>query len=132
VVKAATSAVDRPWRRTCLGLRFTGRQPNRRQVRAKALKAFKQAIRRLTHRTPGVSVPQVVKEVRRDVTEGYAYGGGVEATSVCKALDCWGRWRLRGSRWKPWGRRRYRELRHLGVSRELAWHTTQSAHGPWR
>jgi hypothetical protein len=29
------------------------RQPNRRQVRAKALKAFKQDIRRLTHRTRG-------------------------------------------------------------------------------
>lgn len=49
-VKAAKSAVDRPWRRTFLGFSFTARQPNRRQVSAKALKTFKQEIRRLTHR----------------------------------------------------------------------------------
>src|SRR4030095_12409430 len=55
VVNAAKSAVDRPRRRTCLGFSFTGRQPNRRQVSVKALKAFKQEIRRLTQRTRGVS-----------------------------------------------------------------------------
>jgi len=26
----------------------------------------------------------------------------------------------------------YRELRKLGVSRDLAWNTAKSAHGPWR
>ena len=32
-----------------------------------------------------------------------------------------------------WGRRRgYRELRNRGVSRDLAWNTAKSAHGPWR
>jgi RNA-directed DNA polymerase len=65
VVKAAKSAVDRPWRRTCLGCSCTGRQPTRRQVSAKALKAFKQELRRLTPRTRGVSWPQVAQEVRR-------------------------------------------------------------------
>jgi hypothetical protein len=52
---AAKSAVDRPWRRTCWGVSFTGRRPNRRQVSVKALRAFKQEIRRLTQRTRGVS-----------------------------------------------------------------------------
>ena len=32
VVNAAKSAVDRPWRRTFLGFRVTGRQPNRCQL----------------------------------------------------------------------------------------------------
>jgi RNA-directed DNA polymerase len=132
VGNAAKSAVDRPWRRTCLGVSCTGRQPNRRQVRVKALKAFKQEIRRLTQRTRGVSWPQVAQEVRRYVTGWYAYFGGAEATSVFKGLDSWVRRRLRGYRWKQWGRRRYRELRNRGVSRDLAWNTTKSAHGPWR
>jgi RNA-directed DNA polymerase len=68
VGNAAKRAVDRPWRRTFLGLSFTGRQPNRRQGRVKALKAYKQEIRRLTQRPRGVSLPQVAQEVRRDVT----------------------------------------------------------------
>lgn len=132
VVNAAKSAVDRPWRRTFLGFSFTGRQPNRRQVSVKALKAFKQETRRLTQRTRGVSLPQVVQEVRRYVTGWYAYFGWAEATSVFKELDSWVRRRLRCYLWKQWGRRRYRELRNRGVSRDLAWNTTKSAHGPWR
>jgi RNA-directed DNA polymerase len=132
VVNAAKSAVDRPWRRTFLGFSFTGRQPNRRQVSVKALKAFKQEIRRLTHRTRGASLPQVVQEVRRYVTGWYAYFGWAEATSVFKELDSWVRRRLRCYLWKQWGRRRYRELRNRGVSRDLAWNATKSAHGPWR
>jgi RNA-directed DNA polymerase len=86
VVNAAKSAVDRPWRRTFLGFRFAGRQPNRRQVSAKALKACKQESRRLTQRRRGVSLPQVAQEVRRYVTGWYAYCGWAEATSVFKAL----------------------------------------------
>ena len=38
-VNAATRAVDRPWRRTLLGFTCTGRRPNRRRVRGKALQA---------------------------------------------------------------------------------------------
>jgi RNA-directed DNA polymerase len=121
VVKAAKSAVDRPWRRTFLGFSCTARQPNRRQVSAKALKAFKRAIRRLTPRPRGVSLLQVVCDVRRYVPGWDAYCSWAEATSVVKALDSWVRRRLRGYVWKPWGRRGYRELVHRGVSRDLAW-----------
>jgi len=34
--------------------------------------------------------------------------------------------------WKQWGSRGYRELRKRGVSCDLAWNTSKSAHGPWR
>jgi RNA-directed DNA polymerase len=40
--------------------------------------------------------------------------------------------KLRCYLWKQWGRRGYRELRRRGVSRDLAWNTAKSAHGPWR
>ena len=131
-VNAAKSAVDRPWRRTFLGFTFTGHRPNRRRVRDKALKACKQEIRRLTYRTRGVSVRQVVRDVQQYVTGWYAYFGFGEVPSRLKELDSWIRHRLRCYRWKPWGRRRYRALRRRGVSRELAWNTVKSAHGPWR
>jgi len=47
-------------------------------------------------------------------------------------LDTWIRRRLRSDHWKPWGRKRYRQLRKRGVGRQLAWNTVTSAHGPWR
>lgn len=131
-VNAAKSAVDRPWRRTFLGFMFTGQRPNRRRVSEKALKACKQEVRRLTFRTRGVSLARVVGDLRQYLSGWYAYFGFAEAPSSFKELDSWIRRRLRCYRWKQWGRRRSRELRRRGVSRDLAWNTVKSAHGPWR
>jgi RNA-directed DNA polymerase len=131
-VNEAKSAVDRPWRRTFLGVTFTGHRPNRRRVSEKALRAFKQEARRLTSRTRGVALGQVLRDLRRYLDGWYGYVGFAEAQSGFKELDSWLRRRLRCSQWKQWGRRRYRELRRRGISRELAWNTVRSAHGPWR
>jgi RNA-directed DNA polymerase len=131
-VTAAKSAVDRPGRRTVLGFTFTGHRPKRRRVRAKALTACKQEVRRLTFRTRGVSRARVVGDLRRYLEGWYAYFGFAEAPSVFKELDSWIRRRRRCYLWKQWGRRRYRALRCRGVSRDLAWNTVKSAHGPWR
>lgn len=131
-VNVAKSAVDRPWRRTFLGFTFTGHRPNRRRVSEKALKACKQAVRQLTSRTRGVSLGRVVADLRRYLTGWSAYFSFAEAGSTFKELDSWIRRRLRCYVWKQWGRRRYRELRRRGVSRDLAWNTVKSAHGPWR
>jgi RNA-directed DNA polymerase len=129
---AAKRAVDRPWRRTFLGFTCTGPRPNRRRVSEKALEAFTHEVRRRTYRTRGVSLGQVASDLRRYLEGWYAYGGLAEAQSGFKELDSWIRRRLRCYQWKPWGRRRYRELRRRGVSRDLAWNTVKSAHGPWR
>ena len=131
-VTAATRAVDRPWRRTFLGCSFTARGPTRRRVSHKARKACTQEVRHRTSRTRGVSLPRVGSDLRQSLTGGAASCGCAEGQSPRKERDSWGRRRLRGSVWKPWGRRRSRELRHRGVSRDLAWNTGTSAHGPWR
>jgi RNA-directed DNA polymerase len=131
-VNAAKRAVDRPGRRTFLGFTCTGRRPNRRRGSDKALTAYKPESRRLTSRTRGVSGRQVVHDVQQYVTGWYAYLGVVEVPSSCKELDSWLRRRRRCSLGKQWGRRRYRERRRRGGSRDLAWNTVKSAHGPWR
>lgn len=131
-VNMAKSAVDRPWRRTFLGFSFTAGQPNRRKVSDGALETFKQQTRRMTCRTRGVSLPWVVRDIRQYLQGWYAYFGYAEATSAFKELDSWVRRRLRCYVWKQWGRRGYRELINRGVSRDLAWNTCKSAHGPWR
>jgi RNA-directed DNA polymerase len=131
-VNAAKSAVARPWQRTLLGFTCTGHRPNRRRVSEKALEACKHEVRKLTSRTRGVSLGRVVGDRRRDLDGWYAYFGVTEAPSSVKALDSWVRRRRRGYLWQQWGRRRYRERRRRGVSRELAWNTGTSAQGPWR
>jgi RNA-directed DNA polymerase len=131
-VNEAKSAVARPWRRSFLGFSFTGRRPNRRTVSAKALVRFKERVRELTQRTRGRSLFTVVWELREFVLGWDGYFGYAEAKSVFKEIDSWIRRRLRCYLWKQWGRRQYRELINRGVSRDLAWNTRKSAHGPWR
>jgi RNA-directed DNA polymerase len=131
-VNEAKSAVDRPWNRTFLGFTFTRRQSNRRKVSEKALKAFKAKVRELTGRTRGRTIRQIVTELRQLMLGWRAFFGFAEVRSPLRDLDTWIRRRLRSDHWKPWGRKRYRELRKRGVGRQLAWNTVTSAHGPWR
>ncbi len=131
-VNEAKSAVDRPWNRTFLGFTFTRRQPNRRQVHEKALKAFKAKVRAITGRSRGRTIRQIVHELRQLMLGWGAFFGFAEGRSPLRDLDQWIRRRLRSYHGKPWGRKRYRELRTRGVSRQLAWNTVKSAHGPWR
>jgi RNA-directed DNA polymerase len=131
-VNEAKSAVDRPWNRKFLGFTFTARRPNRRQVSEKALKAFKAKVREITSRTRGRTIRQIVQELRQLMLGWKAFFGFAEVRSPLRDLDKWIRRRLRSYHWKQWGRKRYRQLRKRGVSRQLAWNTVKSAHGPWR
>ena len=115
-----------------MGFTFTGRRPNRRKVSDKAILRFKEEIRQRTGRTRGITLQRVIDELRSYLLGWQAYFGFSEAKSLFKELDSWIHRRLRCYLWKQWGRRRYRELRGHGVSRDLAWNTVKSAHGPWR
>jgi RNA-directed DNA polymerase len=131
-VNAAKRAVDRPWRRTFLGCTCTGHRPHRRRVRETAWRACKPAGRRLTSRTRGGALGQVLRDLRRDLAGWSGYVGVAEAQAGFKEWASGLRRRRRCSQWKPWGRRRYRERRRRGISRALAWNPVRSAHGPWR
>jgi RNA-directed DNA polymerase len=131
-VNEAKSAVDRPSNRKFLGFTFTrGRMP-RRKVSEKATMALKAKVRDLTFRTRGRTIRQIVLELRKYLLGWRGYFGFAEVTSPLLDLDKWIRRRLRCYHWKQWGRRGYRELRNRGISRDLAWNTAKSAHGPWR
>jgi RNA-directed DNA polymerase len=131
-VNVTKSAVERPWRRKFLGVGFTAFRPHRRRVAESAIERFKAEVRRLRGRTRGVNLSRVIAELRTYLMGWKGYFGYSETQSVFKELDSWTRRRLRCYLWKQGGRRRYRELRARGVSRELAWNTVKSAHGPWR
>jgi RNA-directed DNA polymerase len=129
-VNEAKSAVGRPWERTFLGFTFNRRL--RRKVSPKALKAMKECIREKTSRTLGRRIEAVIDDLRQYLIGWKAYFSYAEVRSLFKELDSWIRRRLRCYHWKQWGRKGYRELRRRGVSRQLAWNTAKSAHGPWR
>lgn len=131
-VNEAKSAVDRPWKRKFLGFSFTARRPYRRRVSQAAIERFKDRVRRLTSRTRGVSVRSVVQELKAYLVGWIGYFGFSQTHTLFRELDKWIVRRLRCYLWKQWGRGRYRQLRKLGVSRDLAWNSVKSAHGPWR
>ena len=129
-VNEAKSAVDRPWRRQFLG--FTISSKVNRRISVKSIKRFKNRVREITCRVRGRRIEVIVKELRQYMLGWQGYFNFTQVRHVLRELDSWVKRRLRCYLWKQWGRRGYRELRKLGVSRNLAWNTAKSAHGPWR
>lgn len=128
-VNEAKSAVDRPWRRQFLGFTFSWKL--NRRISDKSIKRFKDRIREITRRVRGRHIEVIVKELRQYMLGWQAYFNFTQVRHILRELDSWVKRRIRCYLWKQWGRRGYRELRKLGVSRDLAWNTAKSAHGPW-
>jgi RNA-directed DNA polymerase len=133
-VNETKSAVARPWDRKFLGFSFTnGREPKRR-IAPKARQRFKDRVRELTRRTRGISLQAMVRQLADYLRGWRGYFSFCQTPSVLKDLDSWVRRRLRCVQWKQWkrGKRRFAELRRLGVGKALAAQTAGSPHGPWR
>jgi RNA-directed DNA polymerase len=114
-VHAAQRAVDQPWTRMGRGCTCTARRPHRRQVREQALKAVTAPGRASMGRTRGRTIRPIVTERRQLRLEWRACCGVAEGRSPLRDRDTWIRRWLRSDHWKPWGRKRYRELRTRGV-----------------
>ena len=133
-VNETKSRVDRPWKIKFLGYTFslTYKGMVNRKVAAESIKRFKYRVREITRRTRGISLRNMIHDLATYLKGWMGYFGFAEVNSLFKDLDKWIRRRLRSMMWKQWGRRGYKELRKRGISRELAWNTCKSAHGPWR
>jgi RNA-directed DNA polymerase len=133
-VNAAKSAVARPWERKFLGFTFTSNRQPKRRIAPKALARFTQKVRDLTRRTRGISVGTMVEQLSSYLRGWGSYFGFCQTPSVLDGLNSWIHRRLRCFQWKQWkrGKRRFAELRRLGVGKSLAAKTAGSSHGPWR
>jgi RNA-directed DNA polymerase len=133
-VNKAKSAVAPVGKRTFLGFSVTGGKEPRRRIAPQALARFKARVRKLTRRTRGVGMEQMVEQVARYLVGWRGYFAYCETPTVLERLDSWIRRRLRCVVWKHWkrGRRRFAELRQRGVGTYLAACSAGSAHGPWR
>ncbi len=134
-VNARKSAVERPQKRSVLGLSFTGgKSPNRRKIASKALARFKARVKELTRRNQGRSLGQVIATLSAYLRGWIGYFGVCQTSSVLRDLDSWIRHRLRCLQWKQWKvyRRRKAALIKRGIKPALAHTTAFSAKGPWR
>lgn len=131
-VNERKSSVDRPWKRKFLGFTVTYRGGIRLKVAAESAKQFKHRIKKISRRIRGISLSKVIEEINKYLRGWAGYYKFAQVKSMFKEFDRWIRRRIRAMIWKQWGRRGYRELTKRGVTRQLSWNTSKSAHGPWR
>jgi RNA-directed DNA polymerase len=118
------SAVARVWNRKFLGFSFWVAPGGKVQLRVAgpALAEMKHRVRRLTRRTCGRSLAQVVGELRSYLVGWKNYFRLAATPNVFRELDEWLRHRLRALQLKQWkrGRTTYRELIARGLDSDLA------------
>jgi len=130
-VNQSKSAVDRPWKRKFLGFTFTTRR--KRSIAPQSRAKFKKRVREITKRNRGSSLGRVIGELRSYLIGWRGYFGFCQTPSVLRDLDSWIHRRLRSYAWKQWktGKRRFKELRKLGVGKDLSAQTAGSRKGVW-
>ncbi len=133
-VNAKKSAVAHPETRKFLGYSYRRGRKVWCVVSPESVKRFKMRIRELTGRNTGRSLEQLIQPLKRYLTGWKSYYKLNQWPSLLCNLNGWIRRRLRSILWKQWrtGRKRYKELRSRGVSKNLAAQTAGSDHKEWR
>jgi len=110
-VNEAKSAVARPEERKFLGFSIAN-DGSERRIAPKALATFKTRIREMTRRTRGISLPQVIEELRPYLIGWRGYFGFCQTPRELTKLEAWIRRRLRMYLWRQWqnGHNRFKEL----------------------
>lgn len=96
--------------------------------------AFKQRVRKLTRRSGGRSLDEVVKRMRDYVLGWKAYFRLAQNPRVWQDVDQWMRHRMRAIQLKHWKRSNtaYRELTALGASSDVAAQVAANTRRWWR
>jgi RNA-directed DNA polymerase len=123
-VNEAKSAVGLVWNRKILGYSFwkPKDRPAGLRVAGKALDAMKDRVRRITGRTGGRSMAQVIEELCDYLPGWRNYFCLADSSDRFTKLDKWIRHRLRAVHLKQWkrGPKVYRELRARGAPHLVA------------
>jgi RNA-directed DNA polymerase len=132
-VNEAKSAVARPEERKFLGFSISN-DGSERRIAPKALDKFKAQIRDMTRRTRGLSLRQLIKELKPYIVGWRGYFGFCQTPRVLTNLEAWIRRRLRLYLWRQWrtGQNRFKELRLRGVPKFNAAVAAGSPTGFWR
>jgi len=135
-VNEEKSALDLATNRKILGYSFwigPGRTVKLR-VAGKALTAMKDRVRRLTGRSRGRSINQIISDLREYLPGWKQYFSLAETPGIFSALDQWIRHRLRAVYLKHWkrGRTVFREMRARGASVLVSATVAANARRWWR
>lgn len=133
-VNKQKSAVARPQDRQFLGFSFTSGKQLKIKLSSKALRNVKHRIKKITRRSRGISLLQVVKELNSYLRGWLGYYQLIGTPTTLRDLDSWMRRRLRCFVMKQWinsCHTRYRGLRALGVNDIPARCIAGSRKGPW-
>jgi RNA-directed DNA polymerase len=132
-VNEAKSAVARPEERKFLGFSISN-DGSERRIAPKALDKFKAQIRDMTRRTRGLSLQQLIKELKPYIVGWRGYFGFCQTPRVLTNLEAWIRRRLRLYLWRQrrTGQNRFQELRLRGVPKFNAAVAAGSPTGFWR
>jgi RNA-directed DNA polymerase len=133
-VNRQKSAVAKPQERQFLGFSFTSGKELKIKLSDEALKRVKDRIKKITRRSRGICLLQMIKELSTYLRGWLGYFRLTEAPTVLRDLDSWIRRRLRCLVTKQWIKSchtRYKGLRALGVSDRGARPVAASRKGPW-
>jgi RNA-directed DNA polymerase len=135
-VNQTKSAVASVFQRKFLGYSFWVAPGGKikRRVAGKPMTEFKQRVRKLTRRSGGRSLEEVVKRMRDYVLGWKAYFRLAQTPRVWQELDQWMRHRMRAIQLKHWkrGKTAYRELLSLGASSDVAAQVAGNSRRWWR
>lgn len=132
-VNSTKSKVAKAWACEFLGFSFTPGSACKRTIGPNACRRFKERIRKLTRRTRGASIQQVVADIAIYLRGWRAYFGFSETIRPMEDLDSWIRRRLRCLVWKQWKtfRRRRAGLMERGIAEAPASQTAARSRGCW-
>ncbi len=130
-VNQKKSAVDRPRKRKFLGFTFTTRR--QRSIAARLKSEVQETCPPDHEPEPRLVLGPRDRDLRSYLIGWRGYFGFCQTPSVLRDLDSWVHRRLRSYAWKQWktGKRRFQELRQLGVGKDLAAQTAGSRKGVW-
>lgn len=135
-INESKSAVASALSRKFLGYEFwmTPKGEVKCAVAQKAQATFKQKVRRLTRRSSGRSMADIIESLRSYILGWKAYFKLAQTLGVWRKLDEWMRHRLRAIQLKHWrrGTTIYRELRALGAMTTVARQVAANSRRWWR
>ncbi len=133
-VNLKKSAVDKPWKRTFLGMSFLWDDKNRIRISGENLRRFKRRIRQLTNKSWGISMEERLKKLKSYLIGWINYFRMIQTPSIFERLDGWIRRRLRACLLKQWKNPRTvkKNLIKLGSSIDRAARIAYSRKGIWR
>ena len=134
-VNADKSAISHPWWRAYLGFSFTSRRDNPRiRIHSSSIKRMKYRVRKLTSRSGGKSIEQVIHQLNQYLKGWWNYFGKADVAAGFKSINYWIIRRLRAIVWKHWKNYqiRVRELKKRRIPHLKAVLNGCSRKGPWR